>query len=100
MSVNEVAATHGVATGPDAVLAVSDESVAELQRMGALEAAERELAVLRRQLRRERLLGKAGHWGYDLTRHLALTQLVKRAEAAFSRRTCAAALAHQARGAL
>ena len=93
MSGTELAANHTVAQGPDALFAVSDISVAELQLKVDITAAERELAVLRRQLRRERLLGKAGHWGYDLTRHLALTQLVKRAEAAFSRRSRAPALA-------
>jgi hypothetical protein len=43
------------------------------------------LACLRRKiasaLRRERALGRAGHWTYDLTRHAALLQ-AQRAEAA------------------
>jgi len=43
-------------------------------------AARQHLADLRRRLRRERALGKGGHAGYDLSRHLALAQLVKQAE--------------------
>jgi len=30
--------------------------------------------LLRRALRRERALARAGHWAYDLNRHLALAQ--------------------------
>ncbi len=43
-------------------------------------AAERHLAQLRQKLRRERALGRGGHTGYDLSRHLALAQMVKAAE--------------------
>lgn len=49
------------------------------------EAARRELADLQRRLRRERSMGRCGHFAYDLSRHLALTQMVKRAEAACRR---------------
>ena len=41
---------------------------------------ERPLAWLRRELRRERARGRCGHWTYDLARHLALLQDVRRAE--------------------
>ena len=32
---------------------------------------------LAQELRRERRLGRAGHWTYDLNRHMALTQAWK-----------------------
>lgn len=35
-------------------------------------ARRRVLALLRRALHRERCLGRAGHWSYDLGRHAAL----------------------------
>lgn len=43
------------------------------------DAARAHLAQLRQKLRRERALGKSGHAGYDLSRHLALAQMVKAA---------------------
>ncbi len=42
----------------------------------------REIRRLRAALRRERARGRCGHWSYDLTRHLALSQALKRAETA------------------
>ncbi|MEM0905935.1 MAG: hypothetical protein AAGJ94_01135 [Pseudomonadota bacterium] len=41
------------------------------------DAALRQLRVLQAKLRRERAMGRRGHWAYDLSRHLALTQMVK-----------------------
>ena len=46
-------------------------------------APESPVATLRRlqgALRRERARGRCGHWTYDLARHLALAQDVRRAE--------------------
>lgn len=43
-------------------------------------AGARHLAALRRRLRRERALARCGHFAYDLSRHLALTRLVKSLE--------------------
>lgn len=42
--------------------------------------AEQESAVrkLRRLIERERLKGNAGHWSYDLNRHIALKQALDR----------------------
>ena len=37
-------------------------------------AGDAQLARLARSLRDERKRGRAGHWSYDLNRHLALTQ--------------------------
>ena len=54
------------------------EASAEARR----EAARHTLNDLRRRLRRERAMGRRGHIGYDLSRHLALVQMVRRAEAA------------------
>lgn len=45
----------------------------------------RELARLRSALRRERTMGRAGHWAYSITRHMALAHQLKRAEAALAR---------------
>lgn len=42
----------------------------------------RALVRLKKALRRERARGRAGHWTYDLARHLSLAQEVRRAEAA------------------
>ncbi|MEM9224502.1 MAG: hypothetical protein AAGB11_19175 [Pseudomonadota bacterium] len=50
-------------------------------RPSTLEAAKQHLAKLRRKLRRERTMGRRGHFAYDLARHLALTQMVKQAQA-------------------
>lgn len=52
-------------------------------RAGMEEAARRRLLDLKRKLRRERAMGRSGHWAYSLTRHLALTRMVKEAETAF-----------------
>lgn len=38
------------------------------------------LRTLRRKLRRERTLARAGHHAYDITRHLALVQMIRDAE--------------------
>ncbi|GAB5376334.1 MAG: hypothetical protein AcusKO_27960 [Acuticoccus sp.] len=38
------------------------------------------LADLRRQLRRERAMGRGGHWAYSLSRHLALKKMVEEAQ--------------------
>ena len=40
-----------------------------------------DLATLRSELRRERARGKAGHWAYDLARHLKLARQVKTMQA-------------------
>ncbi len=67
---------------------------------GPLVAETREIRRLRTALRRERARGRCGHWSYDLTRHLALAQALKRAEAASRRRAtptgCANTNARQA----
>ena len=39
---------------------------------------EAEVARLTLALRRERLLGRAGHWAYDINRHIALRQALCR----------------------
>lgn len=40
------------------------------------------LHALKRELRRERARGRCGHWTYNLARHMALLQDVRRAEEA------------------
>lgn len=40
------------------------------------------LQALKRELRRERARGRCGHWTYNLARHMALLQDVRRAEEA------------------
>lgn len=72
-------------TSHETSFTMQNSELDKLPRPGMQEAAARHLAELRKQLRRERALGKAGHWGYDLTRHLALKQKVRRAEAALGR---------------
>lgn len=55
--------------------------------------SEAHLADLRRQLRRERAMGRGGHWAYSLSRHLALKKMVDEAQARCLRRpavVCAA----------
>ena len=46
----------------------------------AAQGGERSLAIkaIERSLRRERLKGLAGHWSYDLNRHIALKQVFDR----------------------
>ena len=51
--------------------------------------AERGLAWLRRELRRERARGRCGHWTYNLARHLSLLRDVRRAEDARRKSTVA-----------
>ena len=46
------------------------------------QAARETLVELRRRLRRERAMGRCGHVGYSLSRHLVLAQMVRKAEAA------------------
>jgi len=47
----------------------------------AVGAVERIVKLLRKALRAERRRGQAGHWTYDLTRHLALSDALKKEEA-------------------
>lgn len=75
---------HGHAGARGAAEGKLPEATAEARR----EAARRTLNDLRRRLRRERAMGRRGHVGYDLSRHLSLVQMVRRAEAA-----CRAAIA-------
>lgn len=42
----------------------------------------RRIRHLRAALRRERMRGRAGHWTYDLTRHLSLARQLRTAEEA------------------
>ena len=44
------------------------------------------LAMMRRALRRERQLGLAGHWAYDLARHAQLLRAYRAEVAAYLRR--------------
>lgn len=53
---------------------------AELRDM-SLEAAAKVIALLRKAIRAERRRGQSGHWTYDLTRHLALSEALKAEEA-------------------
>jgi hypothetical protein len=50
-------------------------------RTGSLDAAARIVALLRRAIRSERQRGRAGHWTYDLNRHLALAEALKAEQA-------------------
>lgn len=43
----------------------------------SVEGRQRIVACLRRSLRAERRRGKAGHWSYDLNRHMALLIALK-----------------------
>jgi len=56
---------------------------------GGTEAAEgsdsQRIARLRSALRRERARGRAGHWTYDLARHLSLAHQLREAENSFRR---------------
>lgn len=49
------------------------------------------IARLKRALRSERQLGRAGHWSYDLNRHFGLLQALKAELAALARQPAAAA---------
>ena len=66
-------------------------------------ASRRLLARLRRALREERQRGKAGHWSYDLNRHIALAEAHKtelsRLEA-LTGRSCGRALGAPTTGSL
>jgi hypothetical protein len=53
------------------------------------------IAKLKRALRSQRQLGRAGHWSYDLNRHLGLLQALK-AERARSRAHTTAAVGENA----
>jgi hypothetical protein len=55
--------------------------------------AARHIRQLRAALRRERMRGRAGHWTYDLARHLSLARQLRRAEAADGGKTAAASAA-------
>jgi hypothetical protein len=46
------------------------------------EGTQKILTLLRKALRSERARGKAGHWTYDLNRHLALAESLRAEEAA------------------
>ncbi|MEM6846468.1 MAG: hypothetical protein AAF580_00130 [Pseudomonadota bacterium] len=48
---------------------------------GNFDGACHDVAALRRKLRRERARGKAGHWAYDLARHLKLARQLKTIQA-------------------
>lgn len=54
--------------------------------------AEQQSAIkkLRRLIERERLKGNAGHWSYDLNRHIALKQALDRLNYAVSGQSCLA----------
>lgn len=49
------------------------------------------IARLKRALRSQRRLGRAGHWSYDLNRHLGLVQALKAERARSQAHTAAAA---------
>ena len=51
----------------------------ELRDMSA-EATAKIIALLRKAIRAERRRGQSGHWTYDLTRHLALSEALKAEE--------------------
>lgn len=51
-------------------------------------AALRIIAMLERALRAERRLGKAGHWTYDLNRHISLVAALKAEIAAHENPDC------------
>ena len=58
-------------------------------------------AIVRRladALRRERRLGRAGHWTYDLNRHIALAQAWKAESERLARRQASGAQAPPSRG--
>jgi hypothetical protein len=52
---------------------------------GSAKGAEKILALLRKALRAERARGRAGHWTYDLNRHMALSESLKAEEARLHR---------------
>jgi hypothetical protein len=59
---------------------------AELRDMSA-EATAKIIALLRKAIRAERRRGQSGHWTYDLTRHLALSEALKAEEYRFDELT-------------
>lgn len=86
MQSNVVSQINGAVTGKTPWRPVNGPlAQAQIEPCARRDAAMHELAGLRRRLRRERAMGRCGHWGYDLARHLALTQMVKEAEAACRR---------------
>lgn len=50
-------------------------------RTESLDAAARIVALLRKAIRSERQRGRAGHWTYDLNRHLALAEALRAEQA-------------------
>lgn len=78
----DVAAPDAVA--PTATRPPGDGALAFVRDLRASSAANTpgSLARLRAALRRERARGRAGHWTYDLARHLRLVRDVRCAEAA------------------
>lgn len=46
----------------------------------SVKGAEKVVALLRKALRAERARGRAGHWTYDLNRHIALAESLKAEE--------------------
>jgi len=48
-------------------------------------AAHRVIALLQRALRGERRRGRAGHWSYDLARHMALVRALRMEQARLAR---------------
>jgi hypothetical protein len=50
-------------------------------RTASPDAAARIVALLRKAIRSERQRGRAGHWTYDLNRHLALAEALKAEQA-------------------
>lgn len=69
-------------TRADAAQMVALQCICGLDLVALLsgDAGSRALALRRieRQIARERLKGLAGHWGYDLNRHIALKQAADR----------------------
>lgn len=54
--------------------AIPEVPAAEGDPVAHLAAARSQLARLKKSLREERRRGKAGHWSYDLNRHIALAK--------------------------
>jgi hypothetical protein len=50
-------------------------------RTESVDAAARIVALLRKAIRSERQRGRAGHWTYDLNRHLALVEALRAEQA-------------------
>lgn len=60
-------------------------------------AAERVVKALERALRGERRRGRAGHWSYDINRHLALARALREERARLAERRGQSAEAADAR---